>query len=166
MKIRIANYIQDSIVDGYGLRFTIFFQGCKLKCFNCHNPLTWPLDGGYLIEIEEIMNLIKGNKLLSGVTISGGEPFLQKESLLDLVKEIKKVNLNIIVYTGFIYEDLIQSNDKCINDILALADILIDGPFVQDLKSLELRFRGSSNQRAINLSKSSKNNIVLATFEN
>lgn len=163
MEIRISGLVNDSIVDGPGLRYTVFTQGCLFNCKGCHNPQTHDLNGGRLIKINEIINEIKKNPLLSGVTISGGEPFLQVPEILALVQEIKKLNLDVIIYTGYTFEELNAMNDDKINEIISLADYLIDGRFNLSLRSLELVFRGSSNQRIIDLKKTLKNNKVIET---
>ena len=149
MKIRIADIINDSIVDGPGLRLTVFVQGCPHKCRGCHNPGTHSLDGGKIMDTDEIAEIIKKNILLDGVTFSGGEPFLQSEALAKLAQDVKKMGLNVITYTGFLFEDLIKDKSKM--PLLLASDYIIDGRFEQDKKSLELNFRGSSNQRIIDV---------------
>lgn len=159
-KIRIAGKVDDSIVDGPGIRYTIFFQGCPHHCPGCHNPETHDFNGGHIEEIEDIINEIKKNPLLLGVTISGGEPFSQKEELLTLVKEIRKTNLNIMVYTGYTFENLINS-DSITKEILSNIDYLVDGPFILKERDLELIFRGSRNQRYIDVKKTLKENKII-----
>lgn len=156
-KIRIAGYVDDSIVDGPGIRFTIFTQGCAHHCFNCHNPETWDFDKGKDVDIDELISKIKRNPLLQGITLSGGDPLYQVNACLELVKKVKELNsdLDIIIYTGFTFEEL-ANNFKKNNDLLSLlklSDILIDGKYEDSLRDLTLRFRGSSNQRVINLKK-------------
>lgn len=156
-KIRIAGYVDDSIVDGPGIRFTIFTQGCAHHCFNCHNPETWAFDKGKDVDIDELISKIKRNPLLQGITLSGGDPLYQVNACLELVKKVKELNsdLDIIIYTGFTFEEL-ANNFKKNNDLLLLlklSDILIDGKYEDSLRDLTLRFRGSSNQRVINLKK-------------
>jgi anaerobic ribonucleoside-triphosphate reductase activating protein len=154
MKARIADYIDDSIVDGPGIRFVVFFQGCPFRCEGCHNPHTWDFAGGREVEIEDLLEIILANPLLSGVTFSGGEPFCQPEQLnhfIDLLR--RNTNLNILVYTGHTYEQLLDKNDVLINLILDKIDYLIDGPFIRELKSLGLLFMGSSNQRFLDLNE-------------
>lgn len=156
-KIRIAGYVDDSIVDGPGIRFTIFTQGCAHHCFNCHNPETWAFDKGKDVDIDELISKIKRNPLLQGITLSGGDPLYQVNACLELVKKVKELNsdLDIIIYTGFTFEEL-AINFKKNNDLLSLlklSDILIDGKYEDSLRDLTLRFRGSSNQRVINLKK-------------
>lgn len=156
-KIRIAGYVDDSIVDGPGIRFTIFTQGCAHHCFNCHNPETWAFDKGKDVDIDELISKIKRNPLLQGITLSGGDPLYQVNACLELVKKVKELNsdLDIIIYTGFTFEEL-ANNFKKNNDLLSLlklSDILIDGKYEDSLRDLTLKFRGSSNQRVINLKK-------------
>ena len=156
-KIRIAGYVDDSIVDGPGIRFTIFTQGCAHHCFNCHNPETWAFDKGKDVDIDELISKIKRNPLLQGITLSGGDPLYQVNACLELVKKVKELNsdLDIIIYTGFTFEEL-AINFKKNNDLLSLlklSDVLIDGKYEDSLRDLTLRFRGSSNQRVINLKK-------------
>lgn len=164
MKIRIAGTVNDSIVDGPGLRFTVFTQGCNHKCPGCHNPHTHDLEGGYLITIDEIIEQIKRNPLLDGLTISGGEPFLQSEALGELAKRVRDMNLTVITYTGFVMEQLMQKKE-C-QELIENTHILIDGPFIQEQKSLALLFRGSKNQRVIDVQKSLElKQVVLYSLE-
>lgn len=162
--IRISGVVKESIVDGPGIRYVIFTQGCPHNCTNCHNPETHDLNGGKLIEIQTIINDIKKNPLLQGVTISGGDPFMQPKNVAKLLQTIKEnSNLNIIVYTGFTYEYLLKNTNEKTDyiSVLKLADILIDGKFDETLKRHTLAFRGSSNQRAIDLKESLKQNLVV-----
>lgn len=159
-KIRIAGKVNDSIVDGPGIRYTIFFQGCPHHCPGCHNPETHDFNGGHFEDIDDIMKEIKSNPLLLGVTISGGEPFSQEAELLTLVKEIRKTNLNIMVYTGYTFENLINS-DIITKEILNNIDYLVDGPFILKERDLELIFRGSRNQRYIDVKKTLKENKII-----
>lgn len=148
--IRIAAVIEESIVDGPGLRFTVFTQGCPHHCRGCHNPQTHSPNGGHFIHIDEIVLKYKENPLLSGITFSGGEPFMQPLALANLAQKIKALGGNVITYTGFCLEILLS---KCPNGpeslLLAQTDILIDGPYIEELRTLELPFRGSSNQRIL-----------------
>lgn len=162
--IRIASLVDDSIVDGPGIRFTIFMQGCPHHCIGCHNPETHDFQGGYLENINNIILKIKNNPLCYGVTISGGEPFAQKNELLELVNEIKKINKNIIIYTGYIYEELIKKDDSVINEILRKIDYLVDGPFILSKRDLTLTFRGSSNQRFIDMNKTRLGNKLITLY--
>ena len=155
-KLRINNFIEESIVDGFGLRFVIFTQGCNLRCKGCHNPFTHDLDGGHLIDITEIQNKWRKNPLLRGITISGGEPFLQVEVVSELVKLAKNDHLDVTLYSGYTYETLRSRECPYTDLILNTADYLIDGPYIEALRNLNLLFRGSSNQRIIDLNETRK----------
>jgi anaerobic ribonucleoside-triphosphate reductase/anaerobic ribonucleoside-triphosphate reductase activating protein len=149
--IRISGVVNDSIVDGPGMRFVVFTQGCLYACPGCHNPETWDLEGGYLVELDDIARMWKDNPLIEGITMSGGDPLLQPEKTLYLIKKAKEENLSVVIYSGSYYEELVNKNDPLINQILELSDILIDGPFEIDKLNLELPYRGSENQRVIDL---------------
>ena len=141
--------IQESIVDGPGLRFVIFVQGCPHHCRNCHNPGTHPFGTGIHTSCEEIFAQYRKNPLLSGITFSGGEPFCQAGALARLGRMVIEAGGDIITYTGYVYEDLAASPDPDIQDLLSVTDLLIDGPYIDEQRSLELLYRGSSNQRLI-----------------
>lgn len=164
MNIRIAGTVNDSIVDGNGLRYTIFVQGCPHHCKGCHNPQTHSFDGGKEVSTSDLFETITSNTLLDGVTFSGGEPFAQAKPLVELADLIKQnTNLNIVTYTGYTFEEIITSNNPDWIALLNSTDILIDGKFIEDLKSYELRFRGSSNQRYIDVKQSLlQHEVVLA----
>lgn len=169
MDLRIAGVVNDSIVDGPGIRFTIFTQGCPHNCKGCHNPQTHSFDGGKEVSTLKLLRDIVDNPLLDGVTFSGGEPFEQAEALTELAILIKSYpkNYSIVTYTGYTFEELLEkSKDRYYwRTLLAYTDILIDGRFVEDLKSYELKFKGSSNQRCINVKDSLlQNKIVLANI--
>ena len=157
--IRIAGVVRESIVDGPGLRFTVFCQGCPHGCKGCHNMATHDFSGGYDCEISKILDAIDQNPLLDGVTFSGGEPMCQPEAFYNLAVKIKERGLNIVTYTGYTYEELqvMAEKNKWIKGLLELTDILIDGRFVLEERDLTLLFRGSRNQRVIdmNLTRSS-----------
>ena len=159
MNLRIAGLVNDSIVDGPGIRYTIFVQGCPHNCRGCHNPQTHDFTGGYDIKIEEIYENIIKNPLLTGVTFSGGEPFCQAKSLYNLAYRLKKRGYDIITYTGYTFEYLLEnSNDEnYYKELLEEIDILVDGKFDEEKKSYTLKFRGSSNQRFIDCKESLKN---------
>lgn len=162
MQIRLSGYILESIVDGPGLRTVVFTQGCPHHCPGCHNPKTHPFDKGRLMEISDIVEILTSNPLSCGLTISGGEPFVQIDELLELIKQYKaiKPNHDIIIYTGFTYEYLVKLNNPIIDEIFNLSNLLIDGPYIEKLRDLTLEFRGSSNQRIIDLKKSTIDNII------
>lgn len=156
MKLRIAGYAPDSVVDGPGIRFVLFTQGCCHDCEGCHNPKTHDPDGGDLLALSEIVDRIKKTKLIRGVTFSGGEPFLQAAGLVQLARQLRALGLNIVTYSGFTFEQLLDmsAGDKAVRDLLALSDILVDGPYDHTQRDLSLAFRGSRNQRLIDLRRS------------
>ena len=157
MKLRIAGTVNDSIVDGPGIRFTIFTQGCPHNCEGCHNPQTHDFNGGTIVDTDELLEKIKGNPLLDGVTFSGGEPFCQADALAELGREVKALGLNVITYTGYTFEKLYEKrSENGWGKLLEVTDHLIDGPFVLAQKDWEIKFRGSSNQRYIDCQESLK----------
>ncbi len=160
-KIKIAGIVEESIVDGPGIRFVIFTQGCPHKCIGCHNPQTHDFSLGRYEDIDKLVDMIDSNPLLSGITLSGGEPFMQPLQLVSLIDKIKNKNLDVITYTGYTYEKLMQSKNKDILELLKRTDILIDGEFVLELKDENLEFRGSSNQRAIDVKKSMNKGCII-----
>lgn len=155
-KLRIAGTVNDSIVDGPGIRFSIFTQGCPHHCEGCHNPQTHDFEAGELVTLESLLDKIKSNPLLDGVTYSGGEPFCQAKQLYMLGAEIKKLGMNIVTYTGYTFEYLTEhaNSENNYNELLSVTDYLVDGPFELDKRNILLRFKGSSNQRIINVKKS------------
>lgn len=164
MKIRLAGTVNDSIVDGPGFRFTVFVQGCPHHCEGCHNPHTHDFSGGYDGDTDELFEKIISNPLLDGVTFSGGEPMCQAKALCELAKMIKnETSLDIITFTGFEYEYLIANsdNENCYSELLSYTDYLIDGKFEQDKKSYELRFKGSTNQRIIDVKKTCEQGTIV-----
>lgn len=150
-RIRISGIVDESIVDGDGIRFVIFTQGCPHHCQGCHNPATHDFSDGKVIDINDLMNEIKENPLLKGVTFSGGEPFCQPKPLSKLAKQIHALGLDITTYTGYTLEELQQMPSPDIADLLDATDILIDGKFLLEQRDLTLKFRGSKNQRMIDM---------------
>ena len=164
-ELRIAGIVKESIVDGPGIRFVVFAQGCNHKCKGCHNPGTHPFDGGKTVTINSIIEQARKNPLLDGITLSGGEPFEQAEAFSTLAREAKKLGLNVMTYTGYTYEHLSKhsSDRKDWGKLLEETDILVDGKFELGKKNALLRFRGSTNQRIIDLKRTrTYNNLVLA----
>lgn len=162
-KLKIAGIVEESIVDGPGIRFVVFTQGCPHNCQGCHNPQTHDFDGGKYVDVDEIVQKIDGDPLLKGITLSGGEPFMQAKTLSSMIKKINNKNLNIITYSGFTYEQLLEkaNDENCFLELLNQTDILIDGKFELNNKKEDLKFRGSSNQRAIDVKKSLENNKII-----
>lgn len=130
-RINVAGIIKESVVDGPGIRYVVFAQGCPHRCEGCHNPETHPFSGGKKKDINKIIEEIRENPLLSGVTFSGGEPFCQAEAFAKLAVEVKKLGLNVVTYTGYTFEEVIflSEKNKAWKDLLYETDILIDGPF-------------------------------------
>ena len=147
--MRIANTVNDSIVDGHGLRFTVFTQGCPHHCSGCHNPETHDPDGGREASIEELAAEMKRNPLIEGITLSGGEPFAQAAACAKLAGLAHQLGMNVWTYTGYLYERILERDDPDWNALLRQTDVLVDGPFIEKEKSYELHFRGSRNQRLI-----------------
>lgn len=149
--MRIANLISDSIVDGVGLRLTVFTQGCPHRCEGCHNPQTHDFAGGREVSVAEILQKVRENPLLDGITLSGGEPFCQADACAELARAVKALGLNVWTYTGYTYEQLIAEARPEQLALLDATDVLIDGPFILSQRTLELPWRGSRNQRLIDL---------------
>lgn len=153
--LKISGLVEESIVDGPGLRFVVFTQGCPHHCKGCHNPQTHDFDGGYWISVDEILEKFNEDPLLSGITFSGGEPFCQPGPLGTLAEAVKAKGKNVFVYSGYTFEQLqeMARTQPDVDRLLRLSDTLVDGPFVEELKDLDLQFRGSSNQRIIDLAE-------------
>ena len=185
VSLRLAGVVRESIVDGPGLRFAIFCQGCPHNCPKCHNQDTHDFSGGYDCDIQKIVNAIEENPLLSGVTFSGGEPSHQPVAFLEIAKKVKSRGLNIWMYSGYTLEELLSRANSAISDLnnmnenssqtseknkeqvalkglLGLVDVLVDGKFINELKDLTLPFRGSRNQRIIDIKNTLESgNIIL-----
>ncbi|MBQ3169817.1 MAG: anaerobic ribonucleoside-triphosphate reductase activating protein [Clostridia bacterium] len=156
MIIRIAGIENDSIVDGPGFRLAVFTQGCPHHCPGCHNPETHPFDKGKEVDTEKIIRMMEDNPLLDGITLSGGDPFCQPKACAELSKAAKGMGLNVWAYSGWTFEELLKMSETNgdIMEFLENTDVLIDGPFILAQRTLELRFRGSKNQRQIDVKKS------------
>lgn len=158
MKIRLAADLQsDSIVDGLGIRTVIWTQGCSHNCPYCHNPGTHDFNGGELVELDDVIERLETLTGQDGVTFSGGDPMFQPKQCALLAKKVHELGMNVWAYTGFKFEELL-SGSKDIIDFLSNIDVLIDGKFEIDKRDLSLEFRGSSNQRIIDVKESLKNN--------
>ena len=163
--IRIAGVVRESIVDGPGIRFVVFCQGCPHHCPQCHNAETHDFAGGYDCSVEKILAAVDADPLLDGVTFSGGEPACQPEGFLSLAEGVKARGLNIVMYSGYTYEELLlrAEKDESLGALLMLVDVLIDGRYEASKRDLTLSFRGSRNQRPIDLVKTRQaGKIVLA----
>ena len=170
MTIRLAAYLQsDSIVDGEGIRTVIWTQGCPHHCLGCHNKETWDINGGASVDIKEVEDIIDNLKGQDGITFSGGDPFFQAKECSVLAKYAKDKGYNIWCYTGYNFEDLLKMSKvkKEILDFLNNIDVLVDGRFILEKKSYNCTFRGSTNQRIIDVKQSlkKKKTIVLDKYE-
>lgn len=155
--MRIAGIHSESIVDGPGLRMTIFTQGCPHGCEGCHNPETHDPAKGELVRMENVAKRIEEDarhKCLDGITLSGGEPFMQPYACLVLATEARFYGLSVWCYTGYTFEELLKRGRMIDKLLLSKIDVLVDGPFVKRLRTMELPFRGSSNQRLIDVAAS------------
>lgn len=161
MLIRIAGIEPESIVDGEGIRYVVFTQGCPHHCVGCHNPQTHAMDGGKLVDVDDIINDIHARRnYIDGITLSGGEPFCQVPECAAIARAAHDMGLTVWCYTGYLFEQVYLNP----NELLATVDVLVDGPFVQEERSLDLEFCGSRNQRIIDVPASLKaGKVVLRT---
>jgi len=164
--LRLSGITQESLVDGPGLRFVIFTQGCLHRCPECHNPTSWDIEGGKEFLVKEIIRMIKKLKKtrepskrraakIQGITFSGGEPFLHAEELSQAALAARQSGFDVVTYTGYTYEELkeLEKTDSGITTLLRATDLLIDGRYIHEKRSVDLPFRGSSNQRIIDIAK-------------
>jgi len=156
--MRLSGITPESLVDGPGLRYVIFTQGCPHRCPNCHNPTSWDTDAGKEFAVKEIIRMLKKQKKIQGVTFSGGEPFLQAAELSQIAIAAHQIGLDVVTYTGFTYEELLEAGkeDGNIIALLSASDLLIDGRYIDAKRGANLPFRGSSNQRIINVPETQK----------
>jgi anaerobic ribonucleoside-triphosphate reductase activating protein len=148
VKVHIAGIRHESVTDGPGLRSVLFFQGCLHACPGCHNPQTWDVHGGEEFEVEDLIQNFQITPLLSGFTLSGGEPFLQPQAAARIAEYVKSKGMNLWVYTGYSWEELLCHLDEPgYRDLIRWADVIVDGPYRKELRDLSLPYRGSSNQR-------------------
>lgn len=158
VRLAIKDIQTDSIVDGEGIRSVIWFQGCSHNCFGCHNPETHDFKGGIEVSLDEVKEQIDNLEYQNGVTFSGGDPMMQIEALEELARYIKEKGMNVWVYTGYTFEQVLEmskTNEHYLNALKNI-DVLVDGPFIMKQKSFDVMFRGSSNQRIIDVAKSLK----------
>ena len=165
-KLKLAGVVPESITDGPGIRYTVFVQGCPHACPGCHNLGALPFTGGFVRTAAQLFEEISENPLLSGITFSGGEPMCQAEALTELATLAKQSGLEVAVYTGYTFEQLQHTNLPFVLELLTQADILVDGLFLKNERSLELKFKGSANQRTLDAQKSlAAGRAVLSTDE-
>ncbi len=151
--LKLSGIVEDSIVDGPGIRTTFFSQGCPHHCPGCHNPETWTFQGGTPMDTDTLVSIVKSNPICRGVTFSGGEPFAQAGDFAALARALKEGGYEVASYSGYSFEALLSGTPEQ-RELLETIDILIDGPFLLSEKSLELAFRGSRNQRILDVPKS------------
>lgn len=150
--IRVIDVIEDTMVDGPGFRTSIYCAGCRHQCPGCHNPQSWAFDAGHDMTVEQLMRIIEADPYTQGVTFSGGDPMYQAAAFAELARQIhRRTQKDIWCYTGFTFESLIHDDQR---ELLTEVDVLVDGPFVESLHDPDLLFRGSSNQRLIDVQAS------------
>lgn len=175
--LRIAGIMRESIVDGPGIRYAVFCQGCPHDCPGCHNPETHDFAGGYDMKIEDILKEFDEDPLLAGMTLSGGEPLCQPEAFASLARQVRRRGKNVTLFTGYRLEDLVafaagESPDiippartpegrEAVKVLLANTDVLIDGPFIEAERDISLKFRGSRNQRVIDMGETLKRGEII-----
>lgn len=161
--IRLAGIAPQSLVNGQGIRKVYFSQGCSHHCKNCFNQETWPFTGGQEFDMDELIQKLSIETYLDGVTFSGGDPFQQADKFAYMAKKIKLLGFNIWAYTGYTFEQLLElaKKDQNIKDMLENVDVIVDGRFVQELHVDHLKFRGSTNQRIINVPESLKKSTIV-----
>ncbi len=163
MKIRVAGIAKESVVDGPGIRAVVFAQGCPRQCPGCHNPDALDPTGGEEIDTAQVVREVAGNPIIRGVSFSGGDPFMQAVGFVELAVQLRERGLNILTFTGYTWEDLqlLAASDQAIAELIKLSDWLIDGPFIEEEKDLSLAFRGSKNQRIIDVKKTLDQGCVI-----
>ncbi|MEN6313772.1 MAG: anaerobic ribonucleoside-triphosphate reductase activating protein [Clostridiaceae bacterium] len=161
--LRIAGMAKESIVDGPGIRFTVFTQGCNHHCTGCHNPHTHNFGGGNMVTIDSLIGMMRKDPLLDGITLSGGEPFEQAEACSELARRAHEMKLNVMTFSGYTFEELVAGFDEKPGwkALLHQTDILVDGRFVLEKRNILLKFRGSENQRLVDVGKSLKKGSVV-----
>lgn len=169
MNLRLAGIKTDSIVDGPGVRLAVYLQGCSHRCAGCHNPETHNPRGGREISVTDLVGIFSAHKKgIDGITLTGGEPFEQARPAAVLSSEIIRMGLNLVIYSGYTFETLREKScyDRNISHLLAAAFLLVDGPFILSEQDLSLPYRGSRNQRLIDLPGSLKNGKALEYMGN
>lgn len=161
--LNLSGIVENSIVDGEGIRCTVFVQGCPHHCKGCHNPTTWEFKDNIKMSVDEIVDMIKDDFLLEGITFSGGEPFTQPKDLIELADKVHAIGKTVWCFTGYTYEHLLQCNDDK-TELLKHIDVLVDGRFEIDKRDISLKFRGSTNQRVIDIPASLKENNVILKY--
>lgn len=165
-QLRVAGIVPESVVDGPGFRYAIFTQGCRHNCPGCQNPQTHDFEAGYVVDTDDLFAEMMEDPLIKGMTFSGGDPFEQPAPLAELAVKAHAAGKDIMAYTGYTYEQLLAKAEQepAVMDLLRQTDVLIDGPFILAQRNLELKFRGSDNQRVIDVRQSLASGEVV-TFE-
>lgn len=151
---RIAGVVDDSVVDGPGVRYVVFAQGCPHHCPGCHNPDTHSFSAGKLVSVDALLEDLTQHKYIKGVTLSGGEPLAQPEAAAEFARKLKALGYHVIIFTGFYYDEILADPKRL--EVIKWADVLVEGRFDCSKKSLALKFRGSTNQRIIDVQESLK----------
>lgn len=162
--IRLAGIAENSLVNGKGLRKVFFSQGCSHHCEGCFNQHTWEFAGGRMFDMDELVQKVKDEPFLDGVTFSGGDPFQQADKFAYLAKKLHEANINIWAYTGYTFEELMKlaQTNPYIKQMINNVDVIVDGRFMKDKMSENLKYCGSSNQRVIDVKSSlNENKIIL-----
>jgi anaerobic ribonucleoside-triphosphate reductase activating protein len=166
--MRLIGITHESIVDGPGIRVVVFAQGCTAACPHCHNPDSWTINGGQEYTVRQVIRMIRkpgpGRKKVQGVTFSGGEPFLQAGELAQVAFEAKRIGWDVVTYTGYTYEEILRQNDAEMQTLLNFTDYLIDGPYIHEKRERNIPFRGSTNQRIINMEETRKRGRVVLFY--
>lgn len=152
----VLSIIRGTTVDGPGFRTSIYLSGCTHGCEGCHNPQSWPFSAGTVMTLDEIMEIVREEDF--DVTLSGGDPLCSPSSTLLLVKALKEDGRNVWIYTGYTWEEIIE--EKELRECVAPADVVVEGPFILSLRDPDLLFRGSSNQRLINVKETIENKEI------
>ena len=154
--LRLAGIIEDSVVDGPGVRFTVFVQGCPHRCEGCHNETTHDFNGGFRADIHKLSDKIIESRIKK-LTFSGGEPFNQAAGLAEIARlvEARQPGAEIMTYTGYLYEELVEKarTDSGVRELLSVTDYLVDGKYEQGKKAMNCFYRGSSNQRILDITR-------------
>ena len=167
-KIRLSAVIGDSLVNGKGLRKAFFSQGCSHRCKGCFNEHTWSFDGGQICDVDQLVQDTLRESYLSGVTFTGGDPFEQPEPFGYMAEQFHKHGVNIWAYTGYTFEELLElaKKDKNIKRMLNNIDVIVDGPFQENKMSDQVLYRGSYNQRIIDVPASlTQNRIIVLDYD-
>ena len=161
--MKIAGLVQDSIVDGPGLRFVVFTQGCSIRCEGCHNPYTWDPSGGTEMSLEEIIDEMLSNPLTDGLTLSGGEPFDQAADCASLAAVAHENGLGVWTFSGKTFEELLTEakENRDVKRLLELTDVLVDGRYINTERTLSVKWCGSKNQRVIDMRESLESDRVV-----